>query len=190
MTTKNVVRIISGKWGGRRISFPDKHGLRPTGDRARETLFNWLQGDIEGSSVLDLFAGSGALGIEALSRGARHATFVERDKSAVHSIKDTLNTLTVGTEARVFAMDAGKFLRAHPLDGAGAPYDLIFLDPPFGKGLIESTLPFLLSSPCLAPGGLIYIECEVDHKLELSPEWQNVRQKSQGMTQYGLWQLA
>ena len=134
---RNSVRIIGGGWRGRRVHFPDSPGLRPTPDRVRETLFNWLQLSIAGTRCLDLFAGSGALGLEALSRGAREVVFVERGRARRRSrSREELERLG-GTRAG--ARGARRPRRAFSAT-PGEPFDVIFLDPPFGRdALAESS---------------------------------------------------
>src|SRR5271170_4491193 len=128
---RNSVRIIAGNWRGRRVNFPDVPGLRPTPDRVRETLFNWLQHSIAGSRCLDLFAGSGALGLEALSRGAREVVFVDEAQAAARALQAELERLGGSARARVVSAAAARFL-AMP----GEPFDGIFLDPPYGRGAL------------------------------------------------------
>src|ERR1700691_5200239 len=127
----NSVRIIGGSWRGRRVHFPDSPGLRPTPDRVRETLFNWLQHSIAGTRCLDLFAGSGALGLEALSRGAREVVFVEPAFAPAEMLADELKRFEAGdlggSRGRIVQVSAERFLAA-----PGEPFDVIFLDSPFG----------------------------------------------------------
>jgi 16S rRNA (guanine966-N2)-methyltransferase len=146
----NEVRIIGGQWKGRKLKFPDRAGLRPTLGRVRETLFNWLMPRIDGARCLDLFAGSGALGFEALSRGAAEVTFVERDRKAAEAIVANLTLL--GARARVRQIPAARFV-----DGDHARYDIIFFDPPFGDARSFLLLAGLLSHH-LADDGVIYLE--------------------------------
>lgn len=150
MTYRNEFRIIAGTWRRRRCRFPAGGGIRPTPDRVRETLFNWLEPRIAGARCLDLFAGSGALGLEALSRGAGHAVFVERDREAAAAIKDNLATL--GGDAEVVAGDAAVYL-------AGAPelYDVVFLDPPFASGALTAACE-RLAAGWLAADARVYLE--------------------------------
>ena len=148
----NSLRIIGGEWRGRRIRFPAVPGLRPTPDRVRETLFNWLAGVIAGSRCLDLFAGSGALGLEALSRGARAVTFVEREREAAGRLRETTAALaperSVVVETEAIAWLAGK----------PAPYDIAFVDPPFGSNLQSAALEALMRGGWLAAGAFVYVE--------------------------------
>lgn len=146
----NEVRIISGQWKGRKLKFPDRAGLRPTLGRVRETLFNWLTARIEGAHCLDLFAGSGALGFEALSRGAADVTFVEQDRKASAALN--ANVALLGAQGRVRLMPAARFLKADR-----AHYDIIFFDPPFDADHALALLPELLSNR-LADGGVVYLE--------------------------------
>ena len=149
---RNEVRIIAGRWRGRRLRFPADAGIRPTPDRVRETLFNWLQSDIAGARCLDLFAGSGALGIEALSRGADSVVLVERDARVAAYLRQTLKSLDApGGEVRLG--DAATFLRS-----AGRRFDLVFLDPPFAEQALAPLLAVLAAGRQLAPQGLVYIE--------------------------------
>jgi 16S rRNA (guanine966-N2)-methyltransferase len=155
---RNSVRIIGGRWRGRKLGFPSFDDLRPTGDRARETLFNWLAGRIEGSQCLDLFAGSGCLGFEALSRGAATVTFVELRTPVVAQLRAEWARLTasdaegLGT-ARFERMDARAWLARQPPAPA---VDIAFLDPPFAAGLLPALLPAL--APLLAPDARVYVE--------------------------------
>jgi len=125
------VRIIGGRWRNTRLQVPQVHGLRPTGDRVRETLFNWLMPKLPGARVLDLFAGSGALGLEAVSRGAASAQLVERDPALAASLREVVARLDAGAQVQVAAADA-----LHWLDSAAAlQADIVFIDPPFADGL-------------------------------------------------------
>lgn len=150
--SRNEVRIIAGRWRGRRLRFPADAGIRPTPDRVRETLFNWLQSDIGGARCLDLFAGSGALGIEALSRGADSVVLVEREPRVAAYLRDTLKALDA-RGGEVQQGEAAAFLR-----GAGRRFDLVFLDPPFAEHALAPLLAALAAGRQLAPQGLVYIE--------------------------------
>jgi len=146
------LRIIAGQWRGRRFRFPDQ-AIRPTPDRVRETLFNWLQGRVAGARVLDLFAGSGALGLEALSRGAADAVFVESDAVTARALSDLLRSWQA-TGARVERTEAARFLASQPAQG----FDLVFLDPPFAAGELAGAADRLAAGGWLKPGALVYIE--------------------------------
>jgi len=146
------VRIIGGEWRSRRLAVPDSPGLRPTPDRIRETLFNWLGQHLEGYRCLDLFAGSGALGLEAMSRGADSVTLVERSPLVAGNL--ARNAAELGAvAAEIVIADALEFLRQAQRQGA---YDLVFVDPPFSAGLHASVLQLLPA--VLAPGGMVYLE--------------------------------
>lgn len=145
-----TLRVIGGLWRGRRIRFPDVPGLRPTPDRVRETLFNWLGQDLSGRRCLDLFSGSGALGFEAASRGAREVEMLDSSAVVVKSLRDTA-TLLGASAVRVARGDALEFLHQAP-----SQFDVVFLDPPFGSGLDAAALGLL--APWLAPGGRVYLE--------------------------------
>ena len=146
------VRIIGGRWRGTRLPVADATGLRPTSDRVRETLFNWLTSKLPGARVLDLFAGSGALGLESLSRGAREALLVERDANLTESLRQTVARLHAEAEARVVVADALAFLRAPP----HGRFDLGFLDPPFAATLGPAV--FAALPPWLADDAWLYVE--------------------------------
>jgi len=148
----NTLRIIGGDWRGRRIRFPGEGGIRPTPDRVRETLFNWLMARVQGSRCLDLFAGSGALGLEALSRGAAHVTFIERGRENAARLRETAAALAPG-RAAVIEADALAWLQGPP-----AAFDIAFLDPPFAAGVLDESMHRLESRGFLAPGAFIYIE--------------------------------
>lgn len=152
------MRIIGGRWRRRMLSFPALEDLRPTPDRVRETVFNWLGQDMDGLACLDLFAGSGALGFEAASRGARRVVMVEQDARAVHALeanRDALGALASGSQIEILRTDALGFLqRSVARDPAG--FDVVFLDPPFRLGLLPALLPAVAA--CLAPNGWVYVE--------------------------------
>ena len=149
---RNELRIIGGAWRGRRVKFPDVAAIRPTPDRVRETLFNWLQYDIAGSRCLDLFAGSGALGLEALSRGAARVVFVDREREVIEQLSATLAVLGAGA-GTLEHRDAVRFLEGEP-----RPFDIVFLDPPFNRDLLPGVCGTLESRGWLVPGALIYLE--------------------------------
>lgn len=158
------LRIIGGALRGRRWPVPEVTGLRPTPDRVRETLFNWLAPHITGMRVLDLFAGSGALGFEALSRGALAATLVEQDRRAQAVLRDTVQRFGL-SQARIEASEALAFLRNQP---AGA-WNLILLDPPFNSGLLEPALRIIDQRRVLAAGGFCYVELSAGAELPPLP---------------------
>ena len=146
------VRIIGGRWRNTKLSIGDIAGLRPTGDRVRETLFNWLMPALPGARVLDLFAGSGALGLEAVSRGAASAMLVERDAAQAARLREAVTRLQAAAHVTVVQDDALRWLATAP----SAAFDIVFLDPPFAAGLLPQVLPAL--PPHLAAAAWIYIE--------------------------------
>ncbi len=156
------MRIIGGTWRSRLITFPPRIDLRPTPDRVRETLFNWLGQDLAGKTCLDLFAGSGALGFEAASRGAKRVIMVERDPAAFRALKANAGALGAGVVELKHA-DALEFLRAD--DGT---YDVVFLDPPFRADYLPQALTALI--PRLASGAMIHVEAP--RAPALSPQWE------------------
>ena len=177
----NQLRIIGGRWRGRKLAFPDLPGLRPTGDRLRETLFNWLAPTLEGSRCLDLFAGSGALGLEAASRGAARVVMVDRAPAAVRQLEAHRDTLA----AEVVELVAGDALAY--LNGAAEPFEVVFLDPPFGEGLLEPCCQALAEGGWLAPGAAVYLESERALGEPRLPEgWRIHRAKQAGEVAYYL----
>jgi len=183
---RNSVRIIGGGWRGRRVNFADIDGLRPTPDRVRETLFNWLQHSIVGSHCLDLFAGSGALGLEALSRGAKLSVFVEQAQMAARGLQAELARLGGTSKARVVEMGAARFLRM-PNDVYGGPFDVVFMDPPFGRGALAEFIPLLDARDWVKPGGLVYLENEKAGTVPPLPShWELLKSKSAGEVGYHL----
>lgn len=149
------LRIIGGRWRGRKLPVPDLPGLRPSGDRAREVLFNWLQGYVQGAHCLDLFAGTGALGLEAASRGAAGVVLVEHDRQLCEQLKAAGRDWPGGDCLQTVQADGPRWL-----EHARGPFDIVFVDPPFDAGLYGATLRALARPGLLAPGALIYIESD------------------------------
>lgn len=179
------LRIIGGSWRGRSLSFVDATGLRPTGDRIRETLFNWLAGYTSGARVLDLFAGSGALALEALSRGAESATLVELNPRTVDNLRANIASLNCSC-ANVMRADALQFLR----QGSPLPYDLVFLDPPFELALWQVTMEALDQGGWLRDGTLVYVESPRE-TLSTPPQgWQLEKQKVAGQVSFRLYRIS
>lgn len=180
--TSGQIRLIGGQWRGRKLPVPDSPGLRPTTDRVRETLFNWLAPSMVDARCLDCFAGSGALGLEALSRYAAQATLLEMERGVAQQLQKNLATLKAGN-ARVVNTNTLAFLAQ-----AGTPHDIVFVDPPFRKGLLEETLTLLESNGWLADDALIYVESEVENGLPPVPaSWQLHREKVAGQVAYRLY---
>jgi 16S rRNA (guanine966-N2)-methyltransferase len=170
------VRIIAGQWRGSRLPVADLPGLRPSGDRCRETLFNWLQLFIRNADCVDLFAGSGALGMEAASRGARRVVLVEKALLAAKYLRENAERLDAG-QVEVVAGDALEWL------GGMEPssIDIAFIDPPFGFGLEIQALELLHRRDGMRPGGHVYVETAKSASVPLpGPEWQMVREKVLG----------
>ena len=175
------LRIIGGEWRGRKIRFPAVAGLRPTPDRVRETLFNWLAPAISGSRCLDLFAGSGALGLEALSRGAARVSFVERDRAAARHLEETAATLAPG-RATVYQADALAWLA-----GPAVVADIAFVDPPYDSALLPDAMRALETGGWLAPGAFIYLEAPAKAGLPVLPaSWSMHRTGRAGAVGYHL----
>lgn len=178
------MRIIGGEHRRRQLKVLGRPGLRPTPDRVRETLFNWLAAHLPGARVLDLFAGSGALGLEALSRGAAWCDLVEWDGGAARLLLDNLERLRLSERARVYPKDAQVFLR-HPPE---RPYDVIFLDPPYASGLLDAAMPALDEAGWLARDARIYIEHPARMgPPQLPPGWERLRQGEAGEVGFGLY---
>jgi 16S rRNA (guanine966-N2)-methyltransferase len=173
------LRIIAGLWRGRKINFPAISGLRPTPDRVRETLFNWLAPIIAGARCLDLFAGSGALGLEALSRGADHVQFVDYDPRVIKHLRAYLHQFAI-TKASLFQGNS-----ALSLPQMTNAFDIVFIDPPFRQGLILPCLQWLQQPGWLSAEALIYLEVEVEFNILAIPiSWKIVRNKQAGQVRY------
>jgi 16S rRNA (guanine(966)-N(2))-methyltransferase RsmD len=174
----NRVRIIGGAWRSRILRFPAVAELRPTPDRVRETLFNWLGRDLTGKRCLDLFAGSGALGFEALSRGAAEAVLVERSRAVLRALRENAERLGAGDRARFVLGDA-----LHFLESAGeASFDVVFVDPPYGSGLVDEVLARLPA--WLGRDAAVYVES--DARVGPAPPWRVRRHGRAGAVHYHL----
>jgi len=179
---RGQLRIIAGQWRGRKLTFQAADGLRPTTDRVRETLFNWLTPHLHAARCADLFAGSGALGLEALSRGADHCDFVEISRPALTQIRRHLHTLDASAAATCHALSAEQFLT-----GEKRPYNIVFIDPPFGKDLAAPVCQLLVEKQLLAAGALVYLETAANEPCPpISPDWTLHREKTAGGVCYRL----
>ena len=175
------VRIISGKWRRRLLRVPDVDGVRPTPDRVRETLFNWLAGSLEGARCLDLYAGSGALGFEAASRGAAKVLLVEKDGGAVACMRQAASELAA-EQIEVVHADVRPWLR-----GESTPFDIVFLDPPYGGDDLGELCARLEQDSWLTPGALVYLETRASPEaLALPAGWQMLRRQKAGQVRYHL----
>jgi 16S rRNA (guanine966-N2)-methyltransferase len=180
--TSESVRIIGGKWRSRQLTFTPTEGLRPTGSRIRETLFNWLAPYIEGASCLDLFSGSGSLCFEALSRGAKNCTALENNRTAIsqlNSNKTQLNAINLN----VIAADTHSFLNKN---AAKARYDVVFLDPPFDQKLHLKIAKLLTEGSWLASNALIYCEIPIAEPLCFPANWLLLKDKTAGNVRFCL----
>ena len=180
-----TTRIIGGSLRGSKLPFKENRSIRPTEGKTKETLFNWLLNDLEGKTCLDMFAGTGSLGIEALSRGAKEVVFVEKQKKLADSLKTNLKRLQVYSSSQV--LNANAF----SIDFDNLPYkfDILFIDPPFRENLIQRSLDFVKSSNLLTPKALIYLECETELKLvELTQDLNLLKESKGGQTQYCLYE--
>ena len=190
MAANNRVRIGGGEWRSRLLSFPDIPGLRPTPDRVRQTLFNWLGQELHGLHCLDLFSGTGVLGFEALSRGAASVVMVEKSLSAFKALQENKALLKTNA-AQLFHMDAAQYLsrraglRSSQPQDPEQPFDIVFLDPPYKQGLLASILPELKLH--LNADSLVYAEAE--YALESNEEWQVLKQGKAGNVFYHLLRL-
>lgn len=173
------LRIIGGELRGRKLAIADVPGLRPTTDRVRETLFNWLQFELAGSHCLDAFAGSGALGFEALSRGAATVTLLEKDSQAERQLRQHATTLSAAASGTltVHGTDSLQFLAS---DNELAPFDVVFIDPPFCMGLAQDCIDLLTKRQWLAERAWIYVETEQNAEVSVPNEWQLHREKQAG----------
>jgi 16S rRNA (guanine966-N2)-methyltransferase len=178
--TANQVRIIAGTWRGRRLSFAPVPGLRPTPDRVRETLFNWLAPVIRGARCLDLYAGSGALGLEAASRGAAEVVLVDNDRQVVAALGRQLETLGAH-QVRVVQAEVLEWL-----SGPSSTFDIVFLDPPFRRGMLHPCIQQLAGRGWLSDQARVYIEAEKGLVPELPENWELLRSKAAGQVGYHL----
>ena len=177
------VRIIGGDWRGRKLPVLMQEGLRPTSDRVRETLFNWLQFEVATARCLDLFSGSGALGLEALSRGAKSCWFAELAPKVAVQLEQNLRTLDALERAQVYQGDTLKWL-AQP---AAEPFEIVFIDPPFHQGLVQPVIDALFAQGWINQNSWLYIEQEKSLESPQLPEgWQWHREKTTSQVRYGL----
>ena len=176
----NQLRIIAGTWRGRKLGFPPVAGLRPTPDRVRETLFNWLGSSVRGARCLDLFAGSGALGLEAASRGAAEVVLVDADPLVARTLREQLRVLDA-RQVHMVQSNCERYLR-----GAPEVFDLVFLDPPFHRGMLPACVQLLEQGGWLAPAAWIYIEAERALEPPLPPNWAPYRSKATQQVGYRL----
>ncbi len=184
-TESGSFRVIGGQHRSRRLQFPVLDSLRPTTDRVKETVFNWLSFNIEDASVLDLFAGSGALGIEAASRGAKMVQFVELNPQAAEALRGNCDLL--GLAADVTRADAFQWLATYE----GMPFDVVFLDPPFRKGVLDNLLQELNISKAISAGTRVYIEQEQEAKsAEIPINWKQLKEKTAGQVSYRMFEVA
>lgn len=182
----NTVRIIAGEWRGRRLRFPDLPGLRPSSDRRRETLFNWLAPHLAGARCLDLFAGSGALAFEALSRGAASAVLVEVSAAAVASLAESQRTLAAAARSEIVHAPALRYLR-----GPAEPFELVFVDPPFARPGLAAEACARLADGWLAPSALVYLEASAHAgPPEVPADWRLWRESVAGDARALLYSVA
>lgn len=179
---QNTVRIIGGQYRRQLLQFPDSLGLRPTPDRVRETLFNWLGQELHGQHCLDLFAGSGALGFEAASRGASRVVMVEKAGAVRSALKENQNRLKVFETVEILAADALEFAARQMAQPEQTRFDVVFLDPPYRLDLLAQLAPYL--DALLKPDGALYVEAEFP--VETLGHWQQVRQGKAGQVYYQL----
>ena len=180
---KGEIRIIGGKWKGKKIYFNLNDDLRPTPDRAKETLFNWLGQDLNEMHCLDLFSGTGALGLEALSRGAKKVTFVEKNKDYLQKIKKVYLEMSQKEDCDFYCAECLEWVQNK---SSKAKYDLIFIDPPFNKNLIDNLLSNILRRELLSESGKIYFEFEKKLDLKIPESLALKKKKSLGKKSYVL----
>ncbi|MBT5031669.1 MAG: 16S rRNA (guanine(966)-N(2))-methyltransferase RsmD [Proteobacteria bacterium] len=183
MSVQSSVRIVGGAWRGRKVPVCEVEGLRPTPDRVRETLFNWLMPTISGAVVLDICAGTGVLGLEALSRGASKVFFVEQNKRLCQAISEMCEVLQA--DAEVVLADAGQ-MADEVL--SGKQFDLVFLDPPYQSKLYAPVIERLMQGNCFARNAQVYIETSANSEVDFIPMgWQQFRSKRAGDVRYELY---
>ena len=181
---RNEFRIIAGAWRRRKLAFPPLPGIRPSPDRVRETLFNWLMDYVTGARCLDLFAGSGALGLEALSRGAAEVVFVDRERAVLEAIRAHLALLKAegGTPVQAEALAW--------LESPAAPFDIVFLDPPFDAEILPRICEALQRGGWLKPGALIYMEYPAERPPAAPADWIPWRESRAGRVGFRLMKVA
>ena len=186
------LRIIGGQWRSRMLPIPELEGLRPTPDRVRETLFNWLNANIPGAKCADLFCGSGALGLEALSRSAKSCVFVDASRVVTQQIQKNLDTLSCKDALTLNQSTLNLLelpLTSQPALAEKAPFDIVFIDPPFRKGWVDTILP-LLDKGWLAEGALVYLEMEKETPVPaIANQWDLLKEKTAGQLVYRLFQV-
>ena len=182
-TQKSSVRIIGGTWRRRKLLFPNEQGLRPTGDRIRETLFNWLQSSIVDANCLDLFAGSGSLGLEAKSRGCASCTLIEKNKEAITCLRSTIEEF--GASVDLINDDAIKYLASIQFN---KKFDIVFVDPPFNSNLHEAAIQILEEKHLLNVDAKIYVETNVNaSELVVPKNWSQIRNQVAGEVRFVLY---
>ena len=180
---KGEIRITGGKWKGKKIFFDLSDDLRPTPDRAKETLFNWLGQNLSEMHCLDLFSGTGALGLEAFSRGAKRITFVEKNKDYLQKIKKVYSDMSVKENCDFFCAECLDWVKNYK---SKTKYDLIFIDPPFNKNLIDDLLSSILNKDLLSKSGKIYFEYEKKLELKIPESLSLKKEKNLGRKKYVL----
>ena len=183
---KGEIRITGEKWKGKKIFFDLSNDLRPTPDRAKETLFNWLGQNLSEMKCLDLFSGTGALGLEAFSRGAKRITFVEKNKDYLQKIKKVYSDMSVKENCDFFCAECLDWVKNYK---SKTKYDLIFIDPPFNKNLIDDLLSSILNKDLLSKSGKIYFEYEKKLELKIPDSLSLKKEKNLGRKKYVLAEL-
>lgn len=178
---KHEIRIIGGLYRGKKLQFPDVDGLRPTPDRVRETLFNWLMHQIRDARCLDAFAGSGALGLEAFSRGAAQVVLIEQSPQAHANLQKIINSFNSPT-LKLVKTDARQYLQS-----SKEQFDIIFLDPPFAQDYLPECIAHIAQHEILVPGGLLYLESPTAIQMD-EHQWRQIKLKQAGQVLYGLFE--
>ncbi len=179
--TSNTIRIIGGQWRGRKLPVANEEGLRPTGDRLRETLFSWLSPYLHGARCLDAFAGTGALGFEALSRGAASAHFIELHRGTSAQTSSNITLLKANARVENTAFDLWR-------PDHEQQFDLVFIDPPFAQNLWQKSLDHLQACHCLAKGAVVYLEAPTDTIITAPQEWALLKDKTMGQVRARLYE--
>ena len=181
------VKIVGGKFRGINISFQPSRSLRPTSNKTRETLFNWLMHDIKNSNCLDMFAGTGSLGIEAISRGANSVCFVEKNKKIFNNLSSTLSNLGITDQSKMLNGNSLEICLDREKKDA---YDIVFLDPPFGKNIVSNIYRKLVNKDLIHKRTLIYVEVEKNTQIDKDlNEWKLIKHESSSQTRFGLFKM-